>query len=69
MFFKRVNVVVFLLGLVLAQSTLAAPAKQYIELYMGQVKTIQVGKIKRIGKGKTMTFRRVLLHLGCVSVA
>ncbi|MEI8612576.1 pilus assembly protein N-terminal domain-containing protein [Shewanella sp. PP-He15 brown] len=51
MFFKRVNVVVFLLGLVLAQSTLAAPAKQYIELYMGQVKTIQVGKIKRIAVG------------------
>ena len=51
MFFKRVNVVVFLLGLVLAQSTLAAPTKQYIELYMGQVKTIQVGKIKRIAVG------------------
>ena len=51
MFFKRVNVVVFLLGLVLAQSTLAVPTKQYIELYMGQVKTIQVGKIKRIAVG------------------
>ena len=51
MFFKRVNVVVFLLGLVLAQSTLAAPAKQYIELYMGQVKTIQVGEVKRIAVG------------------
>lgn len=51
MFFKHVNVVVFLLGLVLAQSTLAAPAKQYIELYMGQVKTIQVGEVKRIAVG------------------
>ncbi|WP_110458802.1 type II and III secretion system protein family protein [Shewanella algidipiscicola] len=51
MFFKRVNVVMFLLGLVLAQSTLATPAKQYIELYMGQVKTIQVGMVKRIAVG------------------
>ncbi|MCH1926566.1 pilus assembly protein N-terminal domain-containing protein [Shewanella sp. C32] len=51
MFFKRVNVMVLLFGLGFAQSILAAPAKQYIELYMGQVKTIQVGEVKRIAVG------------------
>ncbi len=51
MFFKRVNVTVLLFGLGFAQSILAAPAKQYIELYMGQVKTIQVGEVKRIAVG------------------
>lgn len=51
MFFKRVNLMMFLCGLILAHSASAAPAKQYIELYMGQVKSIQVGEVKRIAVG------------------